>query len=151
MSILSLAEFANRVNEIMPAIMRELLRHQTKDFYKTKITPPQFIVLDLLDRHGECKMSVLAQFINVTTAAMTGIVDRLVRDGYVTRITDPKDRRVIKARLTVKGSNAVRKMSDQRKKISMKLFGMISQEEREEYLNILTHVRDHIKEPEKNC
>lgn len=150
MSELSLSGFVDKVNEMMPAIMREFFRQQTKS-YNMKITPPQFAILDILERRGECRMSTLAQFINVTTAAMTGIIGRLVRDGYVTRTTDPEDRRVVKAKLTTKGANAVAKMTELRKKVSMRLFEKISQKEREEYLNILTHVIENIKEPEKSC
>jgi DNA-binding MarR family transcriptional regulator len=149
MSNLSLAAFADKVGELMPVIAREFIRHQSKDFYKTKITPPQFIVLDILGKHEECKMSELARFINVTTAAMTGIVDRLVRDGYIARINDPKDRRIVKVKLTPKGRNAVDKMSEQRKKIAMKLFERISEKEREDYLGILTHISEQIVEPQK--
>ena len=146
MASLSLAEFADRVNEIMPVISREFLRHQSGDFYKMKITLPQFVVLDTLNRCGESRMSDLARCMSVTTAAITGIADRLVRDGYVVRASDPKDRRIVKVRLTAKGTSMIRKSIVQRKNMMMDIYGAISQKEREEYLRILAHIRDHIVE-----
>ena len=146
MSNLLIAEFVDKVSEIMPVMMREFFRQETNEFYKLKITLPQFVVLDMLNRQGESKMSDLAHLINVTTAAMTGIVDRLVRDGYVKRTHDPRDRRIVNVALTVKGTSSVKEMINQRKKMTAKIFGMISQEEREEYLRILEHIRDHIME-----
>ncbi|MFH0763522.1 MAG: MarR family transcriptional regulator [Candidatus Omnitrophota bacterium] len=146
---LSLAEFADRVSEIMPVIMREFFRQETNEFYKLKITLPQFVVLDMLKRQGESKMSDLARFINVTTAAMTGIVDRLVRDGYAKRAYDPGDRRIVKVTLTAKGAMSVKNMIDQRKVLTARIFSMISHEEREKYLEILTHIRDHIMEKDR--
>ena len=107
---------------------------------------PQFVILDILQRHGESKMSDLAKSLSVTTAAMTGIVDRLVREGYLRRESDPKDRRIIKIRLTAKGERAVTQILEKKKQMIIKMFGMVSQEEREEYLKILTHIRDHLKE-----
>lgn len=141
---LSLADFVEGVSEILPVVMREFFRQETNEFYKLKITLPQFVILDILNRQGQSKMSDMARLINVTTAAMTGIVDRLVRDGYAKRVYDPRDRRIVKVALTAKGARSVKEMIDQRKKLTARIFGVITQGEREEYLRILTHIRDHI-------
>jgi len=142
----TLSEFADKVSELMPVISREFVKHQVTEFDKLKITMPQFFVLDLVSRQGEAKMSDLAKFINVTTAAMTGIVERLVKSGYAMRVDEPGDRRVIKVKLTAKGAKVIKDMVERRKEIIIKMFGFISQEEREDYLKILTHVHDHLKE-----
>lgn len=149
MSNVTLSEFADKVSEIMPVISREFLRHQTVEFYKMKITPPQLIILELLYKQGESNMTDLAHLLNVTTAAMTGIVSRLVRDGSAVRVSDPDDRRIIKIRLTAKGEKTVKNMTEHRKKMMTQIFGMISQEERDEYLKILSHIYEHLKEEEK--
>lgn len=149
MGDVSMPEFADKLSEMMPVISREFLRHQTAEFYKMKITPPQMIILELLHKLDESKMTDLAHVLNVTTAAMTGIISRLVRDGYAVRVSEPDDRRIIKIRLTAKGANTVKSMTEHRKKMMIKIFGMISQEEREEYLNILSHVYEHLKEEER--
>ena len=143
---LTLSEFADRVGEIMPVMMKEFIKRQASDFYKTKITMPQFFVLEFLYRSGESKMSRIAKFINVSTAAITGIVERLVRDGYVIRVSDPKDRRIVMIRLTAKGTKAVKDITEKRKEVTIKMFGVISQEEREQYLKILSNVREHLQE-----
>jgi MarR family transcriptional regulator, organic hydroperoxide resistance regulator len=145
MSELELSEFADKVGELMPVIMKEFARHQSGEFYKTKITMPQFFVLDMLKHNGGSKMSDMARFLNVTTAAMTGIVGRLVRDGYVMRLSDPKDRRIIKVDLTAKGAKVIKDMVERRKQITMKIFSSISSREREDYLNILAHVGEHLR------
>jgi len=142
----SLEEFANRVVELMPAIMSGFFKQQTADFYKMKITLPQLVVLGVLDKHGETRMSDLAGLMNVTTAAITGIADRMVRDGYLVRASDPEDRRIVKVKLTAKGISIAQKADDHKKKMMMKMFGMISEGERKEYLKILEHIHDHITE-----
>ena len=50
MMAVPIEDFADRISEIMPAIMREFLRRQTGGFYKLKITMPQFVILDLVTR-----------------------------------------------------------------------------------------------------
>lgn len=142
----TISQFADKVTELMPVIMKEYVKHQVDEFEKLKITMPQFFVLELVNRQGEAKMSDLAKFVNVTTAAMTGIVERLFKNGYVLRIDEPDDRRIIKIKLTPKGAKVVKDMTQKRKDITIKMFGSITHEEREEYLKILTHVHDHLKD-----
>src|SRR5580704_16571077 len=48
--------------------------------------------LDLLSR-GSVTAGEIAKFTGLTTGAVTGIIDRLVKAGYAERIHDPQDRR----------------------------------------------------------
>ena len=146
MSGLSLSEFTGKVSEIMPAINREFYRQESSGFYKMKITMAQFIVLEAIVRKGELRMTDIARLMNVTTAAMTGIVEKLVRDGYVLRASNTEDRRIIKVRPTLKGNKIVKSITDQRKKMWAKIFVIISQSEREEYMKILTTIMIRLRE-----
>ncbi|MFA6142815.1 MAG: MarR family transcriptional regulator [Candidatus Omnitrophota bacterium] len=146
MGVHSISEFADKVSALMQVISKEFFKRQSGDFYKMKITMPQFVVLDVLNKGGVSRMSDLAHTLNVTTAAITGIVDRLVRGGYILRVNDPGDRRIVKVKLTAKGTAIAQKIVDHRKNMMKDMFGVISQEEREEYLKILTHIHDHIVE-----
>ncbi len=141
---LSISEFADKLNEIMPVIMREFYRRESGKFCKIQITIPQFVVLDMLTRNGATSMSDLARAINVTTAAMTGIVERLVRDGYAARENDADDRRIVKVRPTAKGTRIVKSAVEKRKRIVGMMFGVISQAEREEYLRIVTIIKENL-------
>jgi len=145
MPALTLSEFADKVAEVMPAFFREFMRNQPAQLRKTGITPPQFMILNVLNRTGESRMTDLAHALGVSTAAVTGIVDRLVRDGFLVRKSDPKDRRIVKVDLTPKAARMVKEAAEHRKRLTMKIFGMISQREREEYLKILMHVKEHLK------
>src|SRR5580658_10981528 len=51
--------------------------------------------LGLLDQHGPSSASRLAELSGFTTGAITGIVDRLERTGYVRREPHPTDRRSV--------------------------------------------------------
>jgi DNA-binding MarR family transcriptional regulator len=142
MTDLSLTEFADRLNEIMPVIMREFGKRQVSELYKGKITLPQIFILEFLHREGESKMTSLARFMNVTTAAMTGFINRLVRDAYVARDYEPKDRRVIKVKLTARGNELVKKLNNYRRKIVIDIFSRMSEIDRRSYLRILTQIKD---------
>ena len=138
----SLHEFADRINDIIPIMIREFARYQVNELSKGKITLPQFLILDFLEKSGEAKMSGLANFMAVSTAAMTGTVDRLVRYGYVTRELEPEDRRVIKIKITLKGRELVKKINSQRRQMIIDIFGKISEADRSDYLRVLTKIEE---------
>jgi DNA-binding MarR family transcriptional regulator len=142
MGEISIHEFADKMNEVMPVTIKEFSRRQANELYKGKITLQQFLVLEFLHRHGESKMKDLADFLHISTAAMTGIGDRLVRDGYAVRIDDPEDRRITRVKLTAKGDNLVKKISHQRREMVVDIFGQLSGQDRRDYLRILMQVKD---------
>lgn len=142
MGELSLPEFADRMNEVMPVVIKEFARRQLNQLYRGQITLPQFFALAFLQKEGESKMTDLAHFLHVTTAATTGIVDRLVRDGYVIRESGAEDRRIIKIRTTAKGNELVKKVNEQRKRMIINIFGRISGKDRKDYLRIILQIKE---------
>ncbi len=146
MSKISLSEFADRIGELMPIIARESMKHSASEFYKVKVTMPQLHMLGYLKRQGESRMTDIAKYMTVSTAAITGIADRLVRDGYIVRSKDIKDRRIVRVNLTPKGSKLVEKIEGSRRRIIMNMFGKVTQKERKDYLNILLHIKEHLLE-----
>lgn len=138
----TLTEFADRLGQIIPVMMKDFARRQMGELFKVKITFPQFFILQFLHIEGESKMTDMARFMNVTTAAMTGLADRLVKSGYVKRIYDPDDRRVIKIELTANGEEIVKNVNQHRRQMIIKMFGKISGADRMNYLRILTQIKE---------
>lgn len=150
MTNIPLLAFADKLNEVMPAVIREFAKRQANELYKGKISLPQFVILDYLYKKTESKMKDLAYFMNVTTAAMTGIVARLVKYGYVLRVFDPQDRRIIKIKLTSKGNELVRRINQQRQQMIIKIFGRLSEADRWNYLKILLRIHDILTQERGN-
>lgn len=142
MTGISIADFAQKMNQIIPEIMKGFVHRQDNDVYKGKITLPQLLILELLSRQGASKMTELAKHMKVSTAASTGIVQRLVLLGYVQREYDSSDRRIVRIKLTPKGTELLKKISQQRTQSVIKIFGQISENDRGEYLRILMQVKD---------
>jgi DNA-binding MarR family transcriptional regulator len=57
------------------------------------MNPTDLETLDVLHRSGPIPAGRLAELTGLTTGAVTGLVDRLERRGYVRREPDPSDRR----------------------------------------------------------
>ena len=84
---------------------RELRKSVEKD---GRVTYPQFDVLAQLSRTEEGMSFVqLSRKLTVTSGNLTGIVDRLAREGFVYREPDHVDRRVVWIRLTDKGCQVI--------------------------------------------
>ena len=142
MGPITIQEFTDRLTKIMDAMSKEFSQQQTNELHKGKINVPQFLILNHLLQKKESNMKELSRVINLTGAATTGIVDRLVSSNYVVRSFDPHDRRVIKIRLTAKGKALIGRVYEERKKVIMRLFQNVSESDRDEYLRILTQIKD---------
>ncbi|MDP6344441.1 MAG: MarR family transcriptional regulator [Alphaproteobacteria bacterium] len=82
-------------------IESEIRRRLRRDFATTL---PRFDLLSQLDRSpGGLSMTELSQRLMVSNGNLTGLVDRLVADGQVSRRADPKDRRTSHISLTARG------------------------------------------------
>src|SRR5262249_2114649 len=57
-------------------------------------------VIDILDITGPTTAGRLAELTGLTTGAITGMLDRLEKDGFVRRERDPEDGRRVIVRLT---------------------------------------------------
>ena len=67
------------------------------------ISMSQMHVMHLLERHGELTMTHLAETLDVSLSAATGLVDRVEERGFVERIRVPNDRRIVIVRITRAG------------------------------------------------
>ena len=139
---ISLTEFTGSLIEIMTRVSKGFMKYHNSRLLKGRITIQQLFVLDHLAQSGEIKMKELAVFIGVTTATMTGVINRLVRDGYVARVYDPLDRRVIRVKLTSKASNLIKQFNEERRKAVTNVFSQITAQERSQYLNILNKISE---------
>lgn len=82
-------------------IESELRENLRKEFGSTL---PRFDVMAALNRNSDgMKMSAISGELKVSNGNVTGIVDRLVADGFVIREPVPGDRRAAKVRLTKRG------------------------------------------------
>lgn len=142
MSNLTLPDFADKLNEVMPVLMREFARMQPAEVYKGKVTLPQIIILQHLIPQEPVRMTDIANFMKVSTAAATGIIERLVKSGYVARVFDQKDRRIIKIEITPKGLALMKKLAHDRRNMVIKIFSRISEEDRDNYLRILMNIKN---------
>jgi DNA-binding MarR family transcriptional regulator len=69
----------------------------------TPLTESQLVVLEFIMTHEQVKPSDLIEHLATTPAAVTTLLDRMVKNGLVARQRDEHDRRIVWIRLTDKG------------------------------------------------
>ena len=137
MSRLNLEAFADRAMELFSQLARGMVRHENNYLTKGAITLPQVWVLRYLTRQRECPMRELAEFMKMGLSSVTGMVDRLVKQGLANRRRTEKDRRLVFVDITAKGRKILKEILEQRRKTTLNLFESLSAEERSIYLCIL--------------
>ncbi|RPJ63393.1 MAG: MarR family transcriptional regulator [Dehalococcoidia bacterium] len=96
-------EVVDRILQGVSNIFREVLPLAHKELLEMDLTAPQLKVVLLLYLYGPTRMSELAGSLGVTLATATGIADRLVERGLLTRENDKDDRRVVMCSLSGHG------------------------------------------------
>ena len=134
------SKFINELTKFMPKMMREFAKQRSSALTKGTITIPQMILLEIVFEKNMCTMSDLAKSIGVTTSAVTGLTDRLIRAKLVTRIRGIKDRRIVIISLSEKGKNLTKKILNERQQMIKKAFGTLTHKERETYLKLIKKV-----------
>jgi DNA-binding MarR family transcriptional regulator len=95
------------------------------------LTLLQFYILKSLKDSGHmCKMSELAASRLLSPAAVTGIADRLVNMGFVERVSDKNDRRIVLLTLTDRATKVLDAIDLKSLKLLRKFIDRISDEDR---------------------
>lgn len=106
-------------------------------FKKHQLTPTQFSVLETLYSKGDLRIQDLIDSILATSGNMTVVIRNMVRDGWITRETDPEDRRAYLVSITDAGRKKIEEaLPDHIKNIQrlMQVFNSGEQAELQELL-----------------
>lgn len=113
------------------------------------VSPTKFFVLLLLKRHPDgLTPSRLAQGVDVSPPTMTGIVERLARDGLVARLDTPVDRRSALVCLTQAGSDLMDTLLPPHYARIARLFTRLNEEERLQLRQLLSKLRPPVSDSE---
>ncbi|MFT4097889.1 MAG: MarR family transcriptional regulator [Rhodoblastus sp.] len=94
---------------------------------KFDLTLPAFDLMAQLDREPEgLRLGELSKRMMVTNGNLTGLVERLVREGRVLRETDPEDRRAFIVRLSEAGKAKFEVYARENERLVISLFEGVS-------------------------
>lgn len=101
---------AERLADFVLFTQRSCILNLSSKLNEDKVSFPQFFLLAYLSSEEYLTMSDIAKKMGHSTAAATGLVDRLEKLHFVERVHAAEDRRKIMVRITKKGTELVAKM-----------------------------------------
>ena len=121
-------------------------RRVTKELARrVQLTGPQLTVVKILEGIGDISLSELSDKIRAQNSTVTGIIDRMEREGLVLRVRSTEDRRVVHIRLTEKGEKLARDIPVEPMVIFRNALGCLSAQETRDLLKILTKLARRVK------
>lgn len=101
-----------------------------------KFSKSEIFTMLFLDKRKEITMTELVEYINSPMSTATGIVDRLVKNGYIKRGRSERDRRIVILRLTEDGSQLIKRLKD----MILKYINIVVEDLTEEEKQFLTRI-----------
>ena len=108
----SVRKDASRLADFIMFTQRSFLLNLSKELNKGNVSFAQFFLLGYLAKEDYLTMTDISKKMGHSTAAATGLVDRLEKLGYVQRVHASDDRRKVMVQVTKKGIELVGKMRE---------------------------------------
>jgi DNA-binding MarR family transcriptional regulator len=140
---------AERLSHIILEMQRCFVLRLSKELAPGNVSFPQFFLLAALDQKEVLTMSAIAQKMGHTTAAASGLVDRLENLGYVVRSSAREDRRKVMVCITEKGSALVRRIREEMVGNLMKVMTHLTPAEQKAWLQIYTKIYNYCQAKEE--
>ena len=122
-------------------------RRITKDLARrADLTGPQLTVVKMLEQIGDLSLSELSDRIRAQNSTVTGIIDRMEREGLVVRERSTTDRRVVFIRLTPKGRKLAEDLPIEPWEIFRDALESLSANETRDLTRILGKVAKRVRE-----
>ncbi|MED4581962.1 MarR family transcriptional regulator [Brevibacillus choshinensis] len=106
-----------------------------------QISPKQFILLRVLHQRGRSTVSELANILKQSNSATTIALNRLVKAGFIDRIRDEQDRRVVWVTLSEKAVPLIESLLSRRRVLLSKLLENLSDEEIVQFTHFLVKMK----------
>lgn len=109
------------------------------------LTGPQLTVIKLLETFDNLSLSSLSERIRAQNSTVTGIIDRMEREGLVRRERSTTDRRVVHIKLSDKGQKLARQIQVEPMEIFRGALMSLSGSDLKELLRIMAKLQRYVR------
>lgn len=135
------------IRHFLDIAMQHVLHERAHAAKAIGLSMPQLGIIMQLHHRGNCGISDLSERFDITNAAASQLVDKLVQSGLIQREEDPHDRRVKRVDLTEKGKDFIQHGMENRYRWTEGVAQKLSAEEREQVnraLDILSRAAQEV-------
>ncbi|KYK23050.1 hypothetical protein AYK24_07975 [Thermoplasmatales archaeon SG8-52-4] len=130
----------------LPQDLKKFAPDKTNVGYKFGITGVQLMTLHFVKHNDNCKTSDIANFLSVSPPDTTRIVETLVKKGFVERINDENDRRIIRLIIKEEGRKVVENIKQELALSFSKILEKINEEDAKALLRGMNALSNALKE-----
>ena len=145
-----LSQEVEEFDQLMNQMMRSLHQNNPTWLMETDLTEAQFFTGMFIQQHGTSTMSEIANALGVSLSAITGIIDRMVKHGYVERIRDESDRRLVRVQLTEKGNINLDQILDHKNDHLRAILSTLNAEDRTTLLGVIRKINEALTQQQTN-
>ena len=131
----SLDRLVQSVYDLARLMRKRMIHCHTGDLHMGQI----HALLIIQERDG-ITMKELAMMMHVTSPSATSFIDRLVKLGYVDRMNDPENRRLVRLRITQKGVDMLKDKMAERRRIFGEILAILPESDQRILSEILRKV-----------
>lgn len=133
----------------MDVFMHRSIRNWHNFAKSMGLSMPQFSILMQLHHKGACGVSDISERFDITNAAASQLVDKLVQSGYIERAEDPSDRRAKVLKLTASGQSLIERGGQERHRWMDEITKSLSAEEQKKIIEALDILTEAARKVEK--
>ncbi|AWX57006.1 MarR family transcriptional regulator [Brevibacillus brevis] len=141
MSNMSRASKLEELDRVFVEIARFFINNWLEE---ESISPKQFILLRVLHQKGRSTVSELATILKLSNSATTIALNRLVKAGFIDRVRDEQDRRVVWVTLSQQAIPTLEGLLCDRRALVGKLLENLNDDELEQFTYFLRKMQQSI-------
>lgn len=136
------------INEGLGFVVHDVARMMRWQFDRRasgfKLTRSQWSVLAHLLRTDGIQQKELAEHMDITAITLTGLLDRMEREGWVERRPDPVDRRAKRIYLTEKVAPVTKELRSVAREVRKSAMQGLSEAEQQQLMSLMIKVRSNL-------
>jgi len=137
--------------DIIMTMQRCFTLSLSEELSRGQVSFPQFFLLGHIAQGDPLTMTEIAEKMDHTTAAATGLVDRLENLGYVQRSSAGSDRRKVFVTITPKGAQLVSRIRQDMVDSLIKVRDLLTPHEQRMWLQIYKKLQNYCQQKTGTC
>lgn len=136
------------LNELLVDLFNYILLIEEKNLRDqgVKLSMTEVHILEAIQKSESNMMSAIAKRLMVTQGTLTVSTSKLVKKGYVERVKDEKDKRIVRLTLTDKAESVMQMHNQFHEAMIEKLLNELELDKEEELINSLKNLMKFFKE-----
>lgn len=131
---------------LMGIVMHEVMETAREMYQEFDLNRSRASILFSLHQHDSMSQKELAARLKVTPPSITSAIQKMEREGYITRSPDECDQRVMRLTLTEKGRSCIESVKNVADRMDEIIFRGMNQEEKLLFRRLILQIHSNLQE-----